>query len=325
MTRTMSRYFRFCPGRHRLVCVLVLFGCGLVGAARAQFIYTLTDLGTLNGENTLAFTIDNNGDIYGTSGNQSFTYHSGVMSVFGGSTNPFASPISGGFVYGDGSQSGTVSVSKPITGSYATNGATGQTTTFPSGTPLTLSSLGIQWGFRMDVSANGNVAGYVSINSSNPFLPVSMPAFVYSGGSFVELGTLSPTDVAFAINDAGVAVGYADNWNYGNWYQGVAPPSSVRRAFVYSGGVMKDLNQITDFAGTSFATLSEARDINDVGQIVGFGRTSSGAQRAFLLTPVGLTPVPEPATYGVFGGMALLCLGGYRMHRRRTTPTASSS
>ena len=52
-------------------------------------------------------------------------------------------------------------------------------------------------------------------------------------------------------------------------------------AFLYSGGVMTDLNTLIDPA--SGWVLEEARDINEPGQIVGWGM-HNGQPRAYLLT-----------------------------------------
>jgi probable HAF family extracellular repeat protein len=97
---------------------------------------------------------------------------------------------------------------------------------------------------------------------------------------------------ARGINASGQVVGWSVKTTYGNQF-----------AFLYSNGMLTDLNQLID--PTSGLYLSEARAINDSGQIVGYGQGPAG-EIAFILTPV-----PEPAT------MALLALGGLAMLRRR--------
>ena len=67
-------------------------------------------------------------------------------------------------------------------------------------------------------------------------------------------------------------------------------------AFLFNGTTMTDLNTLIN--PISGWTLVEAQDINDIGQIVGYGFNSGGQEHAFLLTPV-----PEPST-----GF-LLCIG----------------
>jgi hypothetical protein len=59
-------------------------------------------------------------------------------------------------------------------------------------------------------------------------------------------------------------------------------------AFLYSGGVMTDLNTLID--PTSGWVLQTAQAINDSGQITGYG-IIGGQTHAFLLTPI-----PEPSS-----------------------------
>jgi len=76
------------------------------------------------------------------------------------------------------------------------------------------------------------------------------------------------------------------------------------RAFIYSDGIMTDLN--SDLVNSLGVTLTEARGINDSGQIV-----ANGGGMAFLLTPLA---VPEPSTFAlVAGAVSLLLL----RHKRR--------
>lgn len=78
-------------------------------------------------------------------------------------------------------------------------------------------------------------------------------------------------------------VGWAENDN------------ADRRAFIYSGGQMQDLNDLLylideeGYAVTPTIDLSEARDINDDGVITGWGTihgTNGTQARGFVLNPV---------------------------------------
>ncbi len=86
-----------------------------------------------------------------------------------------------------------------------------------------------------------------------------------------ELGTLGGSySAAFGINDRGKVVGYAYTSN------------ESRHAFVWRDGTMIDLNNL--IPANSGWELTDARDINNNGQIVGHGEFN-GQTRDFLLTP----------------------------------------
>ena len=100
-------------------------------------------------------------------------------------------------------------------------------------------------------------------------------AFLYSGGSMHDLGTLlgGKDSKALDINNKGQVVGEG---NISSGYD---------HAFIFTGsGPIEDLNNLIDPA--SGWTLEDAYGINDLGQIVGGGYNSLGQGHAFLLTPV---------------------------------------
>ena len=101
--------------------------------------------------------------------------------------------------------------------------------------------------------------------------------------TITDLGTLGGTySGATAINNNGQVVGFATT----------ATGSADRRAFLYSGGNLLDLNNLLP-SGSSW-NLTDARDINDLGQIVGMGKIN-GQVHAYLMTP---TTVPS-TSHGV--------------------------
>jgi probable HAF family extracellular repeat protein len=111
----------------------------------------------------------------------------------------------------------------------------------------------------------------------------------------LDLGTLGgTTSVARSINNNALIVG--ESYTVG----------TTEHAFLYSGGVMRDLNALVP--SNSGWKLEEADAISDTGLIVGDGLNPAGQAEAFLLTPV-----PEPA------GVALMAIGGVlalaRWHR----------
>ena len=161
------------------------------------------------------------------------------------------------------------------------------------------------------INASGQVTGQfvTTDNSGNS----AIHAFLYSGGSMTDLGTLGGNSSSgIGINASGQVTG--NSYTTGNYFY---------HAFLYSGGSMTDLGtlpggsysggsgindsgQVTGFftsgVGTVHAFLysggsmtdlgtlsggsySQGQGINDSGQVVGLSDTSNGAFHAFLYTP----------------------------------------
>lgn len=120
------------------------------------------------------------------------------------------------------------------------------------------------------INAGGQVVGI-----SNQYSPYVSHAFLYTPGSppvMLDLGTLpAPYDnasVACGINAAGQVVGYCWTSSY------------AYHAWLYSGGVMTDLNSLVRNLPVG-EVLNYAYGINDRGQIA-----VNGSNGAYLLTPV---------------------------------------
>jgi probable HAF family extracellular repeat protein len=119
------------------------------------------------------------------------------------------------------------------------------------------------------VNNAGQIVGDSYIDAPNG--PAQDHAFVYQSGKMQDLGTLAgQTDsVALAINNSGTVVGYS------GWH-----------AFLYANGAMMDLNSLAVVPGGW--TITEAKGINDSGQIVGYATLDSSygaTTHAFLMTP----------------------------------------
>jgi probable HAF family extracellular repeat protein len=153
--------------------------------------------------------------------------------------------------------------------------------------------IGVLPGFQVGSEARAiNSAGLVVGGSYAVFGAHSQKVyhgFLYnpSNGEMTDLGKLEGTgNWSFAndINDLGQIVGTAN-----------VTPTASYRAFVWSSGVMTNLNdEIPDGSGW---LLVEAHAINNNGQIVGVG-FKDGKYRAFRLDPV-----PSPIGSGRFGGV----------------------
>jgi probable HAF family extracellular repeat protein len=163
----------------------------------------------------------------------------------------------------------------------------------PGGVNTLMADLGTlgganSWGRA--INADGDVVGESDYDA--PSGAHYTHAFYAHNGKLTDLGTLHDDphagfSAASASNDAGVIVGWAEN------------EQRDRRAFIYEDGEMKDLNEelyLFNEDGSKISpsiVLSEARDINEDGVIVGWGtiKGSSGTRtRGFLLNPILVDP-----------------------------------
>jgi probable HAF family extracellular repeat protein len=148
-------------------------------------------------------------------------------------------------------------------------------------------------------------AGRVALNVD---LAGSAGAFFYADGRYTELGHLGGTtghSVILGMNEGGWLVGFASITGPG--------PDRVA-AFLYRDGRMSDLNSLLTRDSAQRWELFEAGDVNDHGQITGYGRLQGvPGLRAFIATPV-----PEPGTAALMLAGLALVVG--RVTRRRAPP-----
>ena len=113
-------------------------------------------------------------------------------------------------------------------------------------------------------------------------------AFLWSNATkeMTDLGTLGgDNSYATAINDAGQVVGYSET---GELYDLEGVTRNIIHAFLWDDGTMYDLGSHNDFYTFSFGEsypFSQAVDINDTGEVVGFSYTINNHRRAFYLNP----------------------------------------
>lgn len=126
-----------------------------------------------------------------------------------------------------------------------------------------------------------------------PFSHDYLQSFLYTNNEWRNLGglTLSPFQTVFAqaLNDDGQVVGYVES-EFG------------LTAFLYSQGMLYNLNTLLEPMTNSGWQLHFAYDINAQGQIVGSG-LYQGREQAFLLTP---SSVPEPGSLLMAGSLLLM-------------------
>lgn len=312
-------------------------GSSLTAAGTTHaFLYnngTMTDLGTLGGTNSFGSDINDSGqvvgwsDLVGDNDSNGFIYSGGALTAIRGrfsaasainnSGQVVGSSLFGAFLFSNGemrsagpnrhasahdiNEAGQITGIAPLLSpeqgfsghAYLYNGGRTDLGTLPGGTYSEGNSL----------NNVGQITGSSSIDldfSCTGVRPTH--AFLYSKGTMADLGTLSGDicsgmSFGIGINDAGQVVGNSDG-----------------RAFLYSDGVMTDLNG--KLPAESGWTLTSAADINENGQIVGTGLLN-GQTRAFLLEldTVAVVPLPTSWLMMLSGLMALGGLGAWTRRR----------
>ena len=287
------------------------------------FLYAngiMKDLGTLGGNESYAYGINDIGQVVGESnfirdnrGSHAFLYANGIIkdfntpdalwSVATGINNSgqvvgswWISGANGyhAFLYtnesmrdigtleGDYSSAHGINntgevVGWSITRSNSSDFLYSRAFSYSNGSMKNLGALADDYSSANGINSIGDVVGRSVINGGSR-------AFLYSNGTMKDLGILgggrtgSNKSEAYGINDSGQVVGYS--------HFRVSRDLFDFHAFLYSNGSMWDLNNLIDPA--SGWEITQARAINNVGQIVGYGQNQSGEVRAFLLNPVVL-------------------------------------
>lgn len=254
------------------------------------FLYrggTMIDIGTLGGDYGIAGGINNAREIVGISSDSNgvthaFRWSNGTMIDLDSQTGGYSRAYS----INDVGQITGVRASPPeyVSRGFFWNGAMQDTGDLVGGSGHTTA---------FAINNLGQVVGYSGLLD-----PTTMQPFIWRDGVMTDLGSLSgPTASGYArgVNNLGQVVGMSGS-----------------HAFVWdSVDGMQDLNDLLDASGTGWQ-LTHPYDINDRGQIVGFGTNPAGLSHAFVLTPI-----PEPSTLAIWSLLgAVVGFGAWRKRRR---------
>lgn len=232
------------------------------------------DLGTLGGNESIVWNVNNRGEIAGAAANTIADSNAGFL--FPSATQLHASIWRNGVIQdigtlGTGTDSMAYIVNErgQVSGITFINNTINATTGMPTADPflwengkmIDLGTLGGVYGVANAFNNSGESAGYSDLagdQTSHPFLWTKAKGMQ-------DLGTLGGTfGQAEWMNNSAEVVGLATNAG-----------DQLALAFLWKDGVMTDLNPASD-------TFGEAEGINDGGQVVGTAQDSQGNSYGFL-------------------------------------------
>jgi probable HAF family extracellular repeat protein len=236
--------------------------------------FFITDLGTLGGTESFAYAINDLGQVVGLSSTagdvaeHSFLYSNGRMTdlyplnsqsiLTAGPTSINSSgQIASGLIVG---RVYSPAIFDSRTGSLTLPGTLGGVTSFDFN------------GVATSINNHADAVGYSYVDA------ITRHAFLYSNGVTKDIDPLGGYSVALAINDAGMVVGLAS-----------AQFNGTATAFMRGQGLARTIFQAR--------TESDARGLNNLGQVVGEFLTADGSSfHGFLYSGGVVTDIGSPGS-----------------------------
>jgi probable HAF family extracellular repeat protein len=268
--------------------LLAVIGVMAVAAPAHALTYTVTDLGALGGTDSLAWAINNYGQVAGYAATTEDESIEGFLWTPTTPNSPSGSMLGLESLHGTGSWATSINAGGQVAGvsfegedEDADEHATLWSPTMPNGTSGTLHDLGTLGGTYSEahgINDLGQVSGASDITGDG-----ATHAFMWkpttpggSSGTMYDLGSLGGSfTIGWDVNASGAVTGGSD-----------VPEDAGAHAFLWkpttpngTSGVMHDL-------GTLGGTDGEGSAINDSGLITGWAQTTDDeAYRAFLWSP----------------------------------------
>ena len=258
--------------KQNLISILLAAVLGMLPAKTfATVQYTITDLGTLGGERSYAYAVNNSGRVVGWSEDanddiRAFLWENGIMhdlGTLGGERSEAwgindLGQVAGWSTLASGETRGFLWLPEPAYG-------------FPAGMNE-LDTLGGPFGWAYGINDLGQVIG-VAYDSDE-----LQHAFLFSNGTMTDLGTLGGySSIGHSINNLGQAVGFSESEIGGPLHAFLWLPEAAY-------GLPSGLNDLGTLGGDASAALG----ISDKGEVLATVRDPDTGDRHAILWKNGV-------------------------------------